>query len=211
MVAHNALHRSGRAGYPHPALASGENAEAVQRIGMMNAGYRQPASNQPAHTVPLEAGILAAPRQRAILEPAHLEPKQAERWAVHGNRVVAEVSPDHRAQPFALLRDRSVHAPLEFGFHLTQLGVQLARITKPLRSVQVRVMLTGDLNASSATRSTTSTFTEEAVEARMLIPEILRAFLEADRGFQSWSRSADNQPRRGATPASSNGSSKTQP
>jgi hypothetical protein len=43
----------------------------------------------------------------------------------------------------------------------------------------------------------------------MLIPEILHAFLEADREFQSWARSADgNQPRRVPAPASTNGSTK---
>ena len=30
MVAHNPFHGSGRAGLPHPALASGDNAEAAQ-------------------------------------------------------------------------------------------------------------------------------------------------------------------------------------
>jgi hypothetical protein len=35
MVAHNPLDRSGRAVLPHPALASGDDAEAAQGIGMM--------------------------------------------------------------------------------------------------------------------------------------------------------------------------------
>ena len=46
---------------------------------------------------------------------------------------------------------------------------------------------------------------------RVLIPEILGAFLDADREFQSWSRSADSQPPRVVIPASSNGSAKVQP
>ena len=70
--------------------------------------------------------------------------------------------------------------------------MKLARITKPLRSVQVRVMLTGDLNA---TLERYSQYYEhihgEAVDTRALIPEILRAFLDADREFQSWSRSGE--------------------
>jgi hypothetical protein len=37
MVAHNPLNGSGRAGLPHPALASGDNAEAAQWIGVMRA------------------------------------------------------------------------------------------------------------------------------------------------------------------------------
>ena len=88
--------------------------------------------------------------------------------------------------------------------------MKLARITKPLRSVQVRVMLAGDLNASLERYARYYEHVHgESVDLRALIPEILRAFLDADREFQSWSRSADNQPRRVPAPASSNGSTKT--
>ena len=69
--------------------------------------------------------------------------------------------------------------------------MKLARITKPLRSVQVRVMLTGDLNASLERYARYYEHVHgESVDTRALIPEILRAFLDADREFQSWSRSA---------------------
>jgi hypothetical protein len=88
--------------------------------------------------------------------------------------------------------------------------MKLARITKPLRSVQVRVMLTGDLNASLERYAQ---YYEQVhgdpVDTRALIPEILRVFLDADREFQSWSRSDGNkQPRRVAPPSSSIGSTK---
>ncbi len=90
--------------------------------------------------------------------------------------------------------------------------MKLARITKPLRSVQVRVMLAGDLNA---TLERYAQYYErvhgESVDTRSLIAEILRAFLDADREFQSWSRSADNQPRRVHALPFSNGGAKTQP
>jgi hypothetical protein len=33
MIAHNPLHGSGQAGFPHPALALGEDAHAMQGIG----------------------------------------------------------------------------------------------------------------------------------------------------------------------------------
>ncbi|HLW70087.1 MAG TPA: DUF2274 domain-containing protein [Candidatus Binataceae bacterium] len=91
--------------------------------------------------------------------------------------------------------------------------MKLARITKPLRSVQARVMLAGDLNASLERYARYYEHIHgDSVDARALIPEILRAFLDADREFQSWSRSGgDNQPRRGSAPASSNGSAKVQP
>jgi hypothetical protein len=34
MIAHNPLHGSGRADFPHPALALGDDAHAAQGIGM---------------------------------------------------------------------------------------------------------------------------------------------------------------------------------
>ncbi len=90
--------------------------------------------------------------------------------------------------------------------------MKLARITKPLRSVQVRVMLAGDLNANLERYASYYRHVHgESVDSRALIPEILRAFLDADREFQSWSRSADTQPRRMPAPTPSNGSGKTQP
>jgi hypothetical protein len=90
--------------------------------------------------------------------------------------------------------------------------MKLARITKPLRSVQVRVMLTADLDASLDRYARYYEHVHgESVDTRTLVPEILRAFFDTDREFQSWSRSADSKPRREATPASSNGSAKTQP
>ena len=79
MVAHNPLHGSGRADFPHPALASGNDAHAAQGIRMTNTGGRQPAVDQPPHSVPEHAAVLAAPRQRAVPEPAYLEPKHVQR------------------------------------------------------------------------------------------------------------------------------------
>ena len=88
--------------------------------------------------------------------------------------------------------------------------MKLARITKPLRSVQVRVTLAGDQNASLERYAQYYEHVHgEPVDPRMLIPEILHAFLDADCEFQSWARSADgNQPQRAPAPASANGSTK---
>jgi len=73
-------------------------------------------------------------------------------------------------------------------------------------------MLTGDLNADLERYAQYYEHVHgEAVDPRALIPEIIRAFLDADREFQSWSRSADSQARRPSTPSSSNVSAKTQP
>jgi len=90
--------------------------------------------------------------------------------------------------------------------------MKLARITKPLRSVQVRVMLAGDLNVTLERYAQYYEHVHgESVDTRSLIAEILRAFLDVDREFQTWSRSADNQARHVPALPSSNGSAKTQP
>jgi hypothetical protein len=89
--------------------------------------------------------------------------------------------------------------------------MKLTRIAKPLRSVPVRVVLSGDLNARLERYAEYYEHIHgEAVDARALIPEILRAFLDADREFLSWSRSADRRQRPAPIPAPSNCSAKAQ-
>jgi len=124
MIAHNALHGSGQAALPHPALALGDDAHAAQGIGMTDGRRRQPASDEAPHAVPQDASVLAAPRQRAIPEAPDLEPKEKQRRLVQGHSVVADMSTHHRLQPLARFRDGSVHASLKFGFHRVQLRLQ---------------------------------------------------------------------------------------
>ena len=91
MIAHNPLHGSGRAGFPHPALALGDDAQAPQRIGMTDRRQRQPASDEAPHTIPQDAAVLTAPRQGTMPEPADSEPKNRQRRLIHGHSVVADV------------------------------------------------------------------------------------------------------------------------
>ena len=50
------------------------------------------------------------------------------------------------------------------------------------------------------------------MDTSTLIPEILRAFLEAEREFLSWLRSgAKTPPKRNSVSSSSNGTAKAQP
>jgi len=67
MIAHNPLHGSGQAEFPHPALALGEDAQAMQGIGMTDGRHGQPASDEAPHAVPEYAAVLTAPRQRRVL------------------------------------------------------------------------------------------------------------------------------------------------
>src|SRR6266699_5168321 len=124
MSAHNPLHGSGRAALPHPALAVGDDAHAMQGIGMTDRRQWQPSVDEAPHTIPKKASVLAAPRQRAIPEPPGLESKKSQRRVVHGHSVVANVSTHHRLQPLALFGDGFVHTTLKFGFHLVQLRLQ---------------------------------------------------------------------------------------
>src|SRR6516165_5037562 len=121
MVTHNPLHGSGRAGFPHPALALGDDAHAAQGIVMADANRREPAVDQPPHAVPKDTAVLTAPRKRAVPEPADLKPEDVQRWGVHRHSVVAEVPTHHRTQPSPHFWDGMVHASPELGFHRPQL------------------------------------------------------------------------------------------
>src|SRR5712671_3096941 len=124
MFAHNPLHGSGQAGFPHPALALGEDAHAAQGVGMTDGRRRQPASDEAPHAVPEEAAGLAAPRQRAIPEAPGLKPKEKQRRLVQGHSVVTVVSTHHCLQPLAYFGDGFMHPSLKFGFHLVQFRLQ---------------------------------------------------------------------------------------
>jgi len=89
--------------------------------------------------------------------------------------------------------------------------MKLARISKPLRSVQVRVTLAGDLNAALESYARYYEHVHgDAVDSKALIPEILSAFLQGDREFQTWSRSSDSSRQRRPSSSSANGDPKSQ-
>src|SRR5881397_1710503 len=115
MIAHNPLHGSQRAGLPHWALASGDNAKSPQGIGMSNARGRQPAPSEPPHPLPGDASGLATPPQRATPEPPNLKTERDQRRAVHWHPVVLQMPVDDRAQPSAHLRDGSMQTSPQLG------------------------------------------------------------------------------------------------
>jgi hypothetical protein len=124
MMARNTLHGSGHAGFPHPALALGDDAHAAQGIGMTDSRHRQRASDETPHAIPKNAAVLAPPRHRAMPRPAYSESKKRQRRSANGHSVVAKVSTHNRPQPLALLGDGSMDASLKFGFYLVQLRPQ---------------------------------------------------------------------------------------
>src|SRR2546426_7514341 len=85
-------------------------------------------------------------RESAMPEPTHLKPKDVQRVAVRGHAVIADVPPDHRAQPCADRRNGVVHASSELGFHRTQLGLHsLANGLAPHREASVTPLLPADV------------------------------------------------------------------
>lgn len=91
--------------------------------------------------------------------------------------------------------------------------MKLTRIIKPVRPVQVRVTVVGELNAALENYARYYEHVHgDPVEPRALIPEMLRAFMDADREFQAWSRSRPNGRQHGVGSAPLPGAStKTQP
>jgi hypothetical protein len=89
--------------------------------------------------------------------------------------------------------------------------MKLTRIAKPLRSLQVRVTLAGGLNAAIESYAHYYQHIHgDPVDSKTLIPEILSAFLEADREFQTWSRSSGSSQHRRPGSSSTNGDAKSQ-
>jgi hypothetical protein len=75
MVAHDRSRASGRAGLPHPALAPGSDAKAAPRIRMIDAQRRQPAFNEPPHSVSFHPAAPACTRWTLErLFPGSLQP-----------------------------------------------------------------------------------------------------------------------------------------
>jgi hypothetical protein len=74
--------------------------------------------------------------------------------------------------------------------------MKLPRIEKPIRCVQVRVVLASDFNAGLDGYARYYQYVHcGPVDILVRIGEILRALLDADREFHSWSRSGQRQPR----------------
>src|SRR5882757_278370 len=154
MIAHNPLHGSGRAALPHPALALGDDAHAMQGVGMTDRRQWQPASDEAPHAVPEDAAVLTAPRQRAMPEPSHLEPKDPQRVVVPGHSVIPDVSTHRRLQPLALVGDGFVHTSLKLGFHLVQLRLQsLADRLPQHRKPSIAPLLHADMRLSRPVES----------------------------------------------------------
>src|SRR3989441_9486544 len=120
-IARNPLHRSGRAALPHPAPASGDNAEADEGIGVTDTrGWKPPVDVSP-HPFPRQMMRLAAALEGPPPEPADGRAESANAAPVHGNPVVPHVAPNDRAQISSHRRDGLVQTPPKVDLHGLQL------------------------------------------------------------------------------------------
>lgn len=118
MIAHNPLHRSVRAVFPHTAPASGDDAHAPQRIGMANIGGRKPAINEPIHPLPGDPLPAPAHSERVMPIAADLEAKILDRFCIGWHPVIADKSAPHGAEPLPLPGNRLMHVLPEFSLDL---------------------------------------------------------------------------------------------
>jgi hypothetical protein len=81
---------------------------------------RQPAIDMPLHPRPGQRTALAPTWKPAEPQSSDLTTEGAQRRGIHRLAVIANVPPDHTAQPRALLADGPVHASPQSGFHLLQ-------------------------------------------------------------------------------------------
>ncbi len=87
-------------------------------------GAKQEARGaNPAGKVAGHLGHVGLP-QGAVPQPARPEAEHPQRSVIHGNAVIAKMSPNHRLQPLSHRRNRVVPAMPKLGFDLAQLRLQ---------------------------------------------------------------------------------------
>src|SRR5580700_5958735 len=123
MIAHDPLHRSGRAELPHPAPTLGEDAQAHERIRMTNTSRWKPSRNIAPHAAPGQVVTLAATSQYRPPQVTRRLAKSAQRRAVQGHPVIAEMPQQDRAQVRSLFPNGRVQASPQFFFQSPQLSL----------------------------------------------------------------------------------------
>jgi hypothetical protein len=104
-VTRRPLHRSGRAGLPHPALPLGYGAKPHERVRATDTRRRKPSTNEALHPAPRHASGVAPALQHAAPQPADRAMERRDGWGVHRDPVVVHVTPDNRPQVCPDFRD----------------------------------------------------------------------------------------------------------
>src|SRR5438876_11039930 len=98
MIAHDPLHRSGRAALPHPAPALGKYAQSHEGLRMADTRNRKPPGDQSRHSDPGQMVSLAATAQHRPPQETYSLAEGKQGRAIHGDGVVASVAEYDRAQ-----------------------------------------------------------------------------------------------------------------
>jgi len=87
-------------------------------------GRRKPSADEPLHTLPLDASLLAPPFERVMPEVTDREAEVSESVPVARHSKVSDMPANNGFQPCSDFRDRVMHASPQFGLHRLQLGLQ---------------------------------------------------------------------------------------
>ena len=109
-VAAQGSHRSGRAGFPHPARPVNGSHAPVHRVGDRCCRQRHPLQQSP-QARPAEAALPATPGEQLPPEASHDPAHPVQRGAVPRHPAVGVVGAQFLAQRRVLLPDRSVPVP----------------------------------------------------------------------------------------------------
>src|SRR6266481_3274480 len=105
----------------HPAPTSGNDAQALGRIGMADAGGRKPSGKQGPHATPRQMIALTAPTQNSPPYATDREAEGTDCGAISRDAVVTHVTENNRTQVLANFGDGVVHARFKFGLHRLKL------------------------------------------------------------------------------------------
>jgi len=86
-------------------------------------GRRKPFADEPFHSFPLDATMLASPAQSAMPEVAHGVTKMGQSMPVARHSEVSDMPAHNGLQPLSDFRNRVMHAPPQADLHLLQLGL----------------------------------------------------------------------------------------
>jgi hypothetical protein len=91
---------------------------------MADTGRRQPAADEPVHSFPQNATMLASSAQRSMPEVAHGETKMGHGMTVTRYSEITKMPAHNGLQPLTDFRNRVMHASPQLDFHLLQLSPQ---------------------------------------------------------------------------------------
>ncbi len=86
---------------------------------MADMGWRQPAANEPFHSLPGNTAFLAPSSEYLVPELSHGEAKVGEGVPIARHSVVADMPAHDSIQPLADFRNRFVHASPQFRFYVS--------------------------------------------------------------------------------------------